>query len=176
MKKCNLIYTLFLLFFLLLVSATAATAASISYTLTDLNSQQQDLWQIDYQVSGFDTDTYQGFQILFDFGQYENISLGAYTSGWDAFEVQPDSILGIEEPGMLDAEALNSGGILAGTFSVRALWLGSGMPGPQQFFLYNDAFETIGSGTTSPVPEPAGLVLLFSGLAVLAATKRKCDN
>lgn len=176
MKACKIVSGFIFLISLLMISSSAAMAASISYSLTDLSSQEEGLWQIDYQVSDFNSDTYQGFQIIFDYGMYENITLESYTEGWDAFENQPDVIWGSEDPGMIDAEVLELEGILTASFSVTAVWLSSDMPGVQQFLLYDENYETVGGGTTAPVPVPSSFFLMLSGLAAIVAGKRKSKN
>lgn len=162
---------------LVVISSSPAMAASISYSLTDLGSQQQDLWQIDYQLTGFDSDTYDGLQIFFNYGEYEDIALLSSSSDWDVLIFQPDMVFGLEEDGTLDALPLTAGGVLSGSFSVQALWLGTGLPGTQSFELYNSTDWTAQeSGTTSPVPVPGALFLMFSGLAALAAGRRKFNK
>jgi hypothetical protein len=166
---------LFFLFSLFVISSGASSAANISYSLTDLGSRQ---WQIDYQVTNFDSDVYDNFKIYLDYGQFENLTLVAYSSGWDTFVSEPVTILGSEEDGFLDALVENPSGILTAFFTVQVAYLGTDMPGAQSFELYSsDNWGTpVASGTSSPVPVPGALVLMLSGLAGLCTIRRKSGN
>lgn len=170
MKRLKIAQVTVYLISIVLLSSVAATAANISYSLADLGSGQ---WQIDYQVTDFDSDAFQGFQLLFDYGLYDTLVVDAYTDeDWDVFDSQPVNILGAEEDGFIDAEAL-TGGILTGDFSVTVSFLGEGLPGVQEFLLYDADYETIARGTTSPVPVPGTFGLLMAGLAAVAVDKKR---
>ena len=177
MKVCKIVSGIFFLLSLLMIFSSAAMAAGISYSLTDLSSQQENLWQIDYQVSDFDSDLYDDLVIYFEYGQFESISLIASLSSWDTHVANPDIVFGVEEDGYLDAQVASPGGVLRASFSVQVIYLGDDMPGDQYFELYSSSnWETVGSGMTSAVPVPGGFVLMLSGLAGLAACRRQAGN
>ena len=177
MNRHQIARVLFPLFFLFFIYSTTAMAANISYSITDMRSEQDNLWQIDYQVSNFDSDAYDGLQIFFEYGLYENIEIVESTTGWDAYEAQPEDFGGYTEDGYIDALILSTGGILSATFSVQAVYLGEAAPGSQLFELYNSSnWDVYASGETSAAPVPGSIVLLFSGLAGLCAGRRKLAN
>ena len=137
------------------------------------------LWQYTYAVSDFVFDTDYGFTIFFDYQLYTNLEdpPPSVNSEWDTIVWQPDlSIPGGGDDGAYDALALADGASLADSFTVSFVWLGSGTPGAQSFDVYyssNTIFNTIDSGQSAPVPEPATILLVGSGLVGLVALKRK---
>ena len=84
---------------------------------------------------------------------------------------QPDTA--IPDDGAYDALALQDGASLADSFVVSFVWLGSGVPGSQFFEVYDPDFNTIESGETAPVPEPATILLVGSGLLALAGLGKR---
>jgi hypothetical protein len=62
---------------------------------------------------------------------------------------------------------------LADPFTVSFEWLASGTPGAQTFEVYDFNFDTVASGQTAPVPEPATFILVGSGLLGLAGLRKK---
>ncbi len=172
MKKFKIVHVLLFVFLMGLISSTSASAASISYSFTDLGDQQ---WQIDYQLTDFNSDVYDGVTIYFDYSLYGSIGLTSYDEeAWDILVVQSEEdILGVSDDGYVDVQPLNHGGILTGTFSVTVTLLSDEQPGSQGFELYNENnWDEVATGTTSPVPVPGALSLLMAGLCVLAMGKR----
>ncbi len=158
--------------------ATSATAATISFATTVLDTEN-DLWQIDYKIDDFDATMSSGYEIIFDYGLYENITLTGSSAEWDALILQPDLIEGVGDDGILDALAPSGTGLMSANFSLTVNWLGDGTPASQEFNLYHidgddyDSYEIVSSGTTSPVPEPSTLMLMFSGLACTVFLRKK---
>lgn len=90
---------------------------------------------------------------------------------WDILVWQPDSF--IPDDGAYDALALVDGASLADSFALNFTWLGSGNPCSQYFEVYDASWNTVESGPTSPVPEPATILLVGSDLFSLAGFKKK---
>ena len=68
---------------------------------------------------------------------------------------------------------------LSNPFQVDFIWLGTGIPGAQQFDLYDSTFATIASGGTSPsggggntVPDQGGWLLPLLGFGTVMILKQ----
>lgn len=97
--------------------------------------------------------------MFFAHGSYEEITLVSAATGWDPLLFQPDIVLGVPEPGILDGLQLEDTGGAAAQFSVQVYWLGTGIPAPQDFELYDANFDVMATGQTVLVPEPASALL-----------------
>lgn len=151
---------------------SSASAINITYQANDLGSG---LWQFDYYVSDFDFDMDYGFQIFYEYGFYENITPISASSDWDPITWDPDLIFGVPDDGVYDALALVDDASLSEPFSVQFNWLGLGNPNGQYFEVYDPVFAYVDSGQTAPVPEPATLLLLSTGIIGLGLRK-KCKK
>jgi hypothetical protein len=149
--------------------ATTASAAMISYAPHDLGANR---WQLDYVVADHGLQVGQGFDVYFPYGQYEDLALVSAADGWDALVFQPDLVLGVPEPGMLDGLQVADMGGAPAEFSLQLTWFGPGAPEPQAFELYDADFNVLESGLTVLVPEP-GAALLLAGLAGLVIWRRR---
>jgi len=179
-KIAKLMLTTLLLVFLL-VFVAISSATTISYEATDLTDTTtgEDLWQYSYTVGDntFAADT--GFTIYFDLGLYDLLdpSPAAPNGDWDVITWNPDSSL--MDDGAYDAYALSNNASLADMFTVSfVLTGGSSAPGPQFFEVYDGfTWSILEEGNTAsaaaPVPEPATILLVGSGLIGLAGLRKK---
>jgi MYXO-CTERM domain-containing protein len=147
----------------------------IRFQATDLvdQVQGQDLWRYDYQLGAIPLKANEGFTIYFDAARYENLQNPppVPNGDLDAITIQPDPIL--QADGFYDVLATVDDPSLAGDFSVSFIWKGSGVPGAQNFEIYNTSFQVIASGVTVVVPEPAVAASIMAvGLGVFCAAGR----
>ncbi|HHA19074.1 MAG TPA: PEP-CTERM sorting domain-containing protein [Methylophaga sp.] len=167
--------TLFIVVFISMVSMRTTFAISIVYEATDLSDTTpgEDVWQYTYWLSDYTFNTGYGFTIYFDYQLYSNLEdpPPAVNSDWDPIVWQPDSSL--PDDGAYDALALVDNASLADPFTISFVWLGSWSPGGQYFEVYDSSFNTVASGQTAPVPEPATFLLISTGLLGLAGFKKK---
>jgi hypothetical protein len=136
-------------------------------------------WQYNYEVANISlTGPIEEFTIWFKYGLYEKLSVETPPvlppGGWDEMVIQPEPVL--EDDGAYDAKALGVGieiAHAAGPFAVSFDWLGDSiMPGSQFYEVINPlTLETIDSGMTQIIPEPATLLLLGLGGLVLRRKK-----
>ncbi len=147
----------------------------IWYSTGDLGGGR---WQYNYEVANISlTVPIEEFTIWFKYGLYENLAVETPPvlppGGWDEIVIQPEPVL--EDDGAYDAKALTGGievGWTGGPFAVAFDWLGDSiMPGPQFYEIIDPVtLETVDSGMTQIIPEPATLVLL--GLGSVALRRR----
>lgn len=126
------------------------------------------LWRYDYRLSGFALESGSSFTVDLPAGLYSDPQPLAAPAGWTTTILSGDPLggpaqfLAIRESGDADAAHL---------FAIRFAWLGSGVPGPQAFTLYDRASDPIASGLTvfetPSVPEPRAAMLICIGLTLI---------
>ena len=163
------------LLILLLFPVGKSHAIQISYEAVNLadTTPGENLWQYSYTVGDYSFDMDYGFTIYFDHSAYSNLEdpVPYVNDDWDPIVWQPDT--SIPDDGAYDALALEDAASLADPFVVSFVWLGSEVPGSQFFEVYAPDFNIIQSGETAPVPEPATLLLVGSGLLGLAGFRKR---
>jgi hypothetical protein len=132
-------------------------------------------WQYNYEVANIGlTSPVEEFTIWFEYGLYEKLAVETPPvlppTGWDEMVIQPEPVL--EDDGAYDAKALGLGieiGHTARPFAVSFNWLGDALVPGSQFYEVIDpvTLETIDSGMTQIIPEPATLLLLGLGGVIL---------
>jgi len=151
---------------------TSLAAGTIQFAVTDLGAGT---YRYTYILSGFSFSVNQELDIQFDANLYSNLTNGVVGTGFNLVLLQPNNPPGL--PGDYSAMALIDNPPLDGPFSVDFTYLGEGAPGPQPYFInqYDDQghfLETLESGASSPIPEPATVALAGGGLLALGAALR----
>jgi len=173
MKKT--VSTGLLLVFCLGAGGFGVPKTQIWYSAEELDGGR---WQYNYEVENISlTPAIDEFTIWFEYGLYENLAVETPGTppGWDQVVWQPEPVL--LDDGAYDAKAnLENPGIPAADdpvrvagFAVNFDWFGVGEPGSQFYEIIDPlTLETIDSGMTKLIPEPATLLLLaLGGLALL---------
>ena len=156
-----------------------AMAASVSYQATDLvdTTPGQDLWQIDYVVSGPLSQDNQ-INLLFSPSVFSNVALMSNSAPAQidvAPVIQPD--IGLPAVGELTLTALTAlDAKFKGHVGVNVVWSGAGKPGAQSFEVLDSSFNVSATGQTtavSSVPEPDMAWLMLSGLGITGLILRR---
>lgn len=170
----------FLLFGALFFSCSA-NAAIFSYDLQNLGGNRYSYtYAIENNGSLAAGANITEFQLLFDPIKYDELSLsfsnnGAFSTDWVAQFLT--SAPGI--PATFDIYTLGNGiqvGERISGFSVDFIWLGLGLPGTQEFQIYDantlGLLETGASQPIQSVPLPLAWPLFLSGLAGMSYLSR----
>lgn len=167
------------LFALALVCSGLAQAAPILMSreavLLDFAPGGGQIYRYSYTLSGATLLRNQEIDIRFEPANYRSLANAVAGPGFDVLLLQPDNPPG--SPGDLSILALIDNPSLLSPFRVDAIYIGQGTPGPQPFSI-NQLDEdgritsVIASGfAQAPVPEPAGWMLGWLGLASLVFGK-----
>ncbi len=163
---------------LLLGAQVQAVSIDIKYDALADTSAGQDIWRYSYRVNG-NFAAFTGFTVLFDstlYGSLEDPLPAPNPMEWLSSTIQPT--FGAAD-GLYTAIAQKDDAALADPFTVRFVWLGTGTPGPQSFEVFDDGFNVIDTGSTSPfgapaIPEPGSLLLVAGALGLLGWRNRRC--
>ncbi len=156
------------------VPVLRADSIRVTYTTTQISGSE---WQYDYQLTGSFLSGYD-LAVYFPLATSLNLAdLGTGGTDWTTFVFQPDPNLPAD--GEYDMFANIDNPSLSPSFDVQFQYSGTGAPGAQGFTLYDPNFNILDNGETvpptspSPVPEPASLFLLGSGLLSLSAYAKR---
>jgi hypothetical protein len=142
-----------------------AYGSKIEYNVNNLGSSR---FEYEYTITN-DTLSVpiEEFTLWFDVDLYDNLIIttaDSLASQWNEIVLQ-DTGFGVpigydslsETGGLLPTQRISG-------FSVSFDWLGSGQPSSQFFEIINPTtFETVDSGYTIPIPEPATMLLIGLG-------------
>jgi len=150
-----------------LLPAGAAANTIINYTVTPLGGNS---YRYNYQFSGLSLLANQELDIQFDAAKYGTLSAGVAPAPFQLLLFQPNQPVGAA--GVYSIFTAVANPATTGTFSVNFIYTSTGLPGGQQFFIYDDNFSPlhlVEQGTTtlagvSGVPEPSGFWLGCSAL------------
>jgi hypothetical protein len=149
----------------------APAAIGVIYVASDVPDEGAgDRWRYDYVASGTAFAPGDLLEVRFEFGRYEQIEVLDAPDDWLAAAFEPDLIFG---DGSFAAQYGGSGSSASQTFAVTFVWQESGIPGPQQFLLYDAGGTAIAAGATLPVPEPPPAFLLIAGLVLAGFVGRR---
>jgi hypothetical protein len=148
-----------------LFAAHFAYAGTIDYQVTALPGglPGQPLFQYTYYLSGFNFASWQEIDFVYAANLFGSLSNGAVTPGFEFSLFQPNNPPGAT--GDFNVMALTQLQAVDVSWSVDVTYLGSGLPGPQTFLVYQfnangNLLQSLGSGQTdSPIPEPGTFVL-----------------
>jgi len=159
---------------------------SLAITITyEASDQGGGVWQGSYRVVDYIFDKDYGFNIVFDYGLYKDISPVSHGGDWDVITWNPQLLTGgVEQAGAYDALALVNHASLTDPFVVQFHWLGGAgtAPGPQVFEVHNASTWTAltsgtipapGSAVPVPVGQPLAILLLICGLTGLLALRKE---
>lgn len=160
--------------FVAFVFSCSAKAAIFSYDLQNLGGNQYSYtYAIENNGSLAEGASITEFQLLFDPMQYDELSLnfsnnGAFSADWvSQFLTSAPGI-----PASFDIYTLGNGipvGERISGFSVAFTWLGAGLPGAQEFQIYDaNTLGLLESGSTEviqPVPLLPAYALFLTALA-----------
>lgn len=145
----------------ILFSVATSRAGTIQYAVSTVAPGEQ---QYTYLVSGFALAQYQGLEIVFPEASFETLSNGVAGAGFDVSLLEPNVSPGVA--GDYTAVAQISDPSLAGPFSVDFIYIGTGTPGPQEYYVNQydqngDLEGLLNSGSTVAyqAPEPGNLAL-----------------
>lgn len=169
-----------LLFVLLLVGSGfvgGMRGAEVHYQIEGLgvNAGGQNLYRYTYQPVDIDFEQDQELDIRFDPNLFAALFNALAPSGFDVLLFQPNTPPGAF--GDYSALALVSNPVISGVFSVDVVYIGSGTPGAQPYFINQYAANgqfvatllagVTTSGGSTVVPEPGGLSVVSTGLFML---------
>ena len=156
---------LFLLCAGLLVGS--ASGATIGFEVTPLGGNN---FRYNYFVSGITFQMNEELDIKFDPNLYGTLSNAVAGPGFNVILLQPNNPQGVA--GDYSAVATMNNPPLTGPFSVDFVFLGTGQPGGQPFFINQldqtgHVISTLDSGTTVLVPEVSSISLAAAGFLAI---------
>ena len=150
--------------------------AAVQYQLIDLADPvgAPDMMELVYNIdNGFIAGG--GFNLIYSPAQFADLQVTApLDANWFPSLTQPDAAAPLD--GVLSYMALVDSAAGPRTFTVTFTNVGSGKPGAQTYELFDDSFNVVGSGLTTPiavVPELPLAAMLSAGLPLLGWLARR---
>ena len=161
--------TILLVAFSLLAALPSRSDVQIFYQAVDIADviPGQDRWSYHYEVFGFPAVQGSTFSVFFDERFFGALEVGSGAGEFDRIVIQPD--VGLPANGYFDGLLTQPAPGLLPSFDVRFVWKGSGIPGPQTFFVNAPTFAPLAQGATQLLPEPDAVALIASGVLLLSA-------
>ncbi len=167
---CKLVKLVLLSALLLIYSASFAVMVSYEIIATG-----EDLWEYRYTIENNGAFDIESISITFDSNLCTGFGLSsspAISSGWDEQFFNYAAGLRIYDALAIGGNKIGVGETVSG-FGVSFSYSGIGTPASQFFEIYNpdDYSEPLVIGWTILVPEPAAIILMSLGFAMLHKTK-----
>ncbi|MHC6647387.1 hypothetical protein ACYTPF_12510 [Alteromonas sp. HB246098] len=173
-RKNVLLNFLRMLIVLHLVIVNTANAALIEHSLKKIDSSS---YEVEFAIFNTSSAPVKAFTLYFDYDFFAGISITSTPADWDSFAVQPDQILGVNEPGFADfyssTVAIGPNNYLKGVL-ITFDWNGMGeiASAPFYFETYDPStFAVLSSGYSTlksvSVNEPKTLVVFLLVLIVV---------
>ena len=152
---------------LLFFAATPSMGATVLFSAGDIADEAgQDLWSYTFTVDGVVPG--ETLDVAFDRAVHGPLEVLVSTPGWFTSIAPSDGALGAD--GHLSLLNTDGGTSLPGTFEVRVVRFLPGPAGPMTFEHYDAFFNTLGTGVSAPIPEPAAWALMLVGLGIVGTT------
>jgi hypothetical protein len=147
---------------------SAANAAQVTASFTQVSGVS---WTVDLVATNDGApEVLSGLTVYFSESLFADLTLEASPATWDSIVIQPDSAL--PSAGFLDTFAIEPGDALTlgqsqDGFRVGFTFSGTGAPPMLPFDIVDSEFNVLFAGTTTPVPEPGGWLMLMVGLGAV---------
>jgi hypothetical protein len=146
------------------MAVATSRAGTIQYEVSTPSPAAPGEQEYTYILSGFTLAQYQGVEIVFPVDSFGSLLDGVAGAGFTVSLLQPNVSPGVAGDYSVIAQIADPS--LTGPFSVDFIYIGSGTPGAQQYFVnqYDQSGDfqgVLGSGSTVAyqTPEPGNMVL-----------------
>lgn len=157
-----------------MLATLGATAIELRYSQVDMPDSVlgQDAWQYQYTFTG-QFQAFEGLTLLYDPTTYTSLAAGPVDNLFSTLVIQPDPALGAD--GLIQLTATSALPSSFGmSFAVDFVRIGN-LPAGHGYEVFDDGFNVVATGqaTLAPIPEPSVAAMLLTGVAVLAARRRR---
>ena len=180
LRKQNTTALIALVLFALLTSPLFANPTLIQYSAIEIDALT-DTWQYTYDVTNLslpDDHPIDAFAVIFPTSLYENpVITPLDLAKWDEMVLEPTFGYPQYDYDVWAELDVNSGiekSTTVSGFTVTFKWLGSGIPGSQDYIVYDQStFTELDAAQTILIPAPAAVTLTATGLLLLRLKRRK---